>query len=239
MRKGGREPVAAAVFQELCRGRLRVPVALCQQVVLAKSGFTRSFVLLGGKIALVGIGIDFGKEGKFGKGRDLLLATSKKPNTVEVVTALAKPVVEQMGLQLWDVRFEKEGASWYLRIFIDKEGGVTIDDCENLSRAMDQILDDADPISQSYYFEVSSPGIGRDLVRPWHFQRYLGQDVQVKLIRPVKTQDGKNLREFVAPMTGCDDQTVTVELEGEPFSFSKKDAAYIRLYEEIDWKSGR
>lgn len=126
----------------------------------------------------------------------MLLATSKKPNTVEVVTALAKPVVEQMGLQLWDVRFEKEGASWYLRIFIDKEGGVTIDDCENLSRAMDQILDDADPISQSYYFEVSSPGIGRDLVRPWHFQRYLGQDVQVKLIRPVKTQDGKNLREF-------------------------------------------
>ena len=121
----------------------------------------------------------------------------------------------------------------------DGEGGVTIDDCENLSRAMDQILDDADPISQSYYFEVSSPGIGRDLVRPWHFQRYLGQDVQVKLIRPVKTQDGKNLREFVAPMTGCDDQTVTVELEGEPFSFSKKDAAYIRLYEEIDWKSGR
>ena len=150
MRKGGREPVAAAVFQELCHRRLCVPVALCQQVVLAKSGFTRSFVLLGGKIALVRIGIDFGKEGKFGKGRDLLLATSKKPNTVEVVTALAKPVVEQMGLQLWDVRFEKEGASWYLRIFIDKEGGVTIDDCENLSRAMDQILDDADPISQSY-----------------------------------------------------------------------------------------
>ncbi len=114
----------------------------------------------------------------------MLLATSKKPNTVEVVTALAKPVVEQMGLQLWDVRFEKEGASWYLRIFIDKEGGVTIDDCENLSRAMDQILDDADPISQSYYFEVSSPGIGRDLVRPWHFQRYLGQDVQVKAHSP-------------------------------------------------------
>ena len=156
----------------------------------------------------------------------MLLATSKKPNTVEVVTALAQPVVDQMGLQLWDVRFEKEG-------------GVTIDDCENLSRAMDQILDDADPISQSYYFEVSSPGIGRDLVRPWHFPKYLGQDGQVKLIRPAKTQDGKTLREFVAPMTGCDDQTVTVDLEGEPFSFSKKDAAYIRLYEEIDWKTGR
>ena len=78
------------------------------------------------------------------------MATSKKPNTVDTVTALAQPVVAEMGLQLWDVRFEKEGASWYLRLFIDKEGGVTIDDCENLSRRMDKILDEADPISQSY-----------------------------------------------------------------------------------------
>ena len=157
----------------------------------------------------------------------------------DLTAELAGPIAAENGCSLWDVEYVKEAGDWYLRVYIDKEGGVTIDDCENLSRAMDQILDDADPISQSYYFEVSSPGIGRDLVRPWHFQRYLGQDVQVKLIRPVKTQDGKNLREFVAPMTGCDDQTVTVELEGEPFSFSKKDAAYIRLYEEIDWKSGR
>ena len=115
------------------------------------------------------------KKGQIRERKGFAFGNIEKTNTVEVVTALAKPVVEQMGLQLWDVRFEKEGASWYLRIFIDKEGGVTIDDCENLSRAMDQILDDADPISQSYYLEVSSPGIGRDLVRPWHFQRYLGQ----------------------------------------------------------------
>ena len=75
---------------------------------------------------------------------------------MEIVTQLAQPVVEEMGLQLWDVRFEKEGASWYLRLFIDKEGGVTIDDCENLSRTFDKILDEADPISQSYYFEAVS-----------------------------------------------------------------------------------
>lgn len=167
------------------------------------------------------------------------MATSKKPNTVEIVTALAEPVVKEMGLELWDVRFEKEGASWYLRLFIDKEGGVTIDDCENLSRAFDKILDEADPISQSYYFEVSSPGIGRDLVRPWHFQRYLGQDVEVKLIRPMQDEGHKNLREFVGTLTRCDDQNVTVLFDGTELSFPKKDAAYIRLYEEIDWKKAK
>lgn len=167
------------------------------------------------------------------------MATSKKPNTVEIVTQLAQPVVEEMGLQLWDVRFEKEGASWYLRLFIDKEGGVTIDDCENLSRTFDKILDEADPISQSYYFEVSSPGIGRDLVRPWHFERYLGQDVEVKMIRPMQTVQGKTVREFVGTLTKCDEQNVWVTLEGEELSFAKKDAAYIRLYEEIDWKNAK
>ena len=165
------------------------------------------------------------------------MATSKKPTTVELITEFAKPVAEEMNLELWDVRFEKEGASWYLRIFIDKEGGVTIDDCETFSRTFDKILDEKDPISQSYYFEVSSPGIGRDLVRPWHFDRYVGQDIEVKLIRPAKTEGGKNIREFIAPLTKCDDQTVTVTVEGEEFTFLKKEAAYIRLYEEIDWKS--
>ena len=167
------------------------------------------------------------------------MATSKKPNTVEIVTQLAQPVVEEMGLQLWDVRFEKEGASWYLRLFIDKEGGVTIDDCENLSRTFDKILDEADPISQSYYFEVSSSGIGRDLVRPWHFERYLGQDVEVKMIRPMQTAQGKTIREFIGTLTKCDEQNVWVTLEGEELSFAKKDAAYIRLYEEIDWKNAK
>ncbi len=167
------------------------------------------------------------------------MATSKKPNTVEIVTALAEPVVQEMGLQLWDVRFEKEGASWYLRLFIDKEGGVTINDCEDLSRKFDKILDEADPISQSYYFEVSSPGIGRDLVRPWHFEKYLGQQVEVKLIRPLQTEQGTNQREFIGTLTRCDDQNVTVTLDGQELSFAKKEAAYIRLYEEIDWKANR
>ena len=114
--------------------------------------------------------------------------------------------------------------------------GVTIDDCENLSRRMDKILDEADPISQSYYFEVSSPGIGRDLVRPWHFERYLGEQIEVKLIRPMQLENGSSLREFVAPLCSCDDQTITVELDGQQLTIEKKDAAYIRLYEQISFK---
>lgn len=157
------------------------------------------------------------------------MSGTKKGNTVEIVTAIAKPVVEEMGLILWDVRYEKEGAAWYLRVFIDKEGGVTIDDCENVSRRLDKLIDEADPISQAYYFEVSSPGIGRDLVRPWHFEKYMGQDIELRLIRGEKGQ-----RDFMGPLKGYDDTTVTMEVDGEDHTFAKKDAAFIRLYEEID-----
>ena len=134
-----------------------------------------------------------------------------------------------MGLTLWDVRFEKEGASWYLRVFIDKEGGVTIDDCENVSRAADPLIDEADPISQAYYFEVSSPGIGRDLVRPWHFDRYLGQEIELRLIRGENGQ-----RDFMGALVRHDPESVTIQVGEEECSFAKKDCAFIRLHEEID-----
>lgn len=158
------------------------------------------------------------------------MANSKKPNTVEIVTNLAQPVVEGMGLQLWDVRFEKEGASWYLRVFIDKEGGVTIDDCEAVSRRLDKIIDEADPISQSYYFEVSSPGIGRALTRLWHLQRYLGQVVEVRLIRPV---DG--VRDLMGPLLRADEHTIALQTDGGEREIARKDASYIRLHEELEF----
>ncbi len=157
------------------------------------------------------------------------VSATKKGNTVEIVTAIAKPVVEEMGLTLWDVRYEKEGAYWYLRIFIDKEGGVTIDDCENVSRRLDSIIDEADPISQAYYFEVSSPGIGRDLVRDWHFERYLGQPIEVRLIRP---ENG--VRDLIGELVRHDENTVTMVCNGEEKTIAKKDTAFIRLHEEID-----
>lgn len=91
--------------------------------------------------------------------REDLLPPRKKENTTDTAARLAQPLLEELGLTLWDLRFEKEGSLWYLRYFIDKEGGVTIDDCEQFSRAVEKKLDAADPISQSYTLEVSSPGI--------------------------------------------------------------------------------
>ena len=110
-------------------------------------------------------------------------------NTVALCTRLAQPVAEELGLILWDVRFVKEGADWYLRFFIYREDEtVTIDDCEAMSRRLDTLLDDADPIPCPYCLEVSSPGIERVLHREAHFAAYIGKPVRVLLIRP---QDGK------------------------------------------------
>ena len=112
-----------------------------------------------------------------------------KTNTVEAVTELVEPIVQEMGLQLWDVRFLKEGAQWYLRIFIDKDSGVTIDDCENVTRAVDEPLDALDPIEQNYILEVSSPGIERELIRPEHFDAFLGAKVNKKDTVYIKLDD--------------------------------------------------
>ncbi len=155
---------------------------------------------------------------------------AKGKNTVAVVTELVKPVADQMGLTLWDVRFEKEGAGWYLRLFIDKEGGVTIDDCENYSRAVDKLIDDADPIDQSYYLEVCSPGVERELVQDWHFERYLGSLVNVRLIRPVEGQ-----RDFTGELTAYADRTATILLDEETeMQVPLNEAAFVRLYDDYD-----
>ena len=149
----------------------------------------------------------------------------KKSNTVEAVTELVKPIVEDMGLTLWDVRFLKEGATWYLRIFIDKDSGVTIDDCENVTRAIDQPLDELDPIEQNYLLEVSSPGIERELIRPEHFDAFLGAPVMLKLIRP----DEQGRRELSGTLISHDKDKVTVAFEGQESVINKKDTVYIKL----------
>ena len=158
----------------------------------------------------------------------MLLATSKKPNTVEVVTALAKPVVEQMGLQLWDVRFEKEGSMWILSVIIDKEGGVSLNDCEAMSRPLDTKLDEVDPIEQSYCLEVSSAGIERELSKDWHFNVCQGQTVVVRLIRPYN-----GVREFVGTLLNAQNETVFIESEGNQYEFRMSDIAFVRLYAEF------
>ena len=115
------------------------------------------------------------------------MANNKKKGTVGVVWELVEPIVNGFDLILWDVRYVKEGAQWFLRVFIDKEEGlVDITDCENVSRAIDKPLDELDPITDNYILEVSSPGVERELVLDAHFERFIGADIMVKMIRPIE-----------------------------------------------------
>ena len=153
-------------------------------------------------------------------------------STVAAVRSIVKPIAEKLGLIIWDVRFVKEGASWYLRIFIDKPGGVTLDECEAMSRAVSDPLDEADPISQAYFLEVSSPGIERELTRPEHFEAMKGRDVSVMLFRP--TEDGE--KEIIATLEGLDgDRILLSDLDGVRFEINKKDAVSVRLYDCEDY----
>lgn len=156
------------------------------------------------------------------------MAQRKKESTTAVAARLAQPLLDEMGLTLWDLRFEKEGSLWYLRYFIDKDGGVTIDDCERFSRAVEKKLDEADPIDQSYTLEVSSPGIERELTKPWHYETCMGQVISVRLIRPV---DGT--REFVGALAGYREEEITLLLPGEvEMTFHPSEAASVRLYND-------
>ncbi len=149
---------------------------------------------------------------------------AKGGNTVKTVWEIVEPFAEELGLEIWDVRFLKEGSSWYLRIFIDKEGGVSIDDCVDLSHAINKPLDEADPIEQAYFLEVSSPGVERDLVRDEHFARYIGEKIKVKMIRPV---EGK--REFSGILADYSDGNITISFPEGGFTFTKKEASWVKL----------
>ena len=143
----------------------------------------------------------------------------------DTVAALATPVVEAAGCSLWDVEYVKEAGQWFLRLYIDKEGGISIDDCEAVSRPMSDLLDEADPIEGSYVFEVSSAGADRVLKTDAHFQQFMGAEVEVKLYRP---RDGR--KEFVGLLRTHNEGDVTVEINGEIVEFTKKEIALVRLY---------
>lgn len=150
---------------------------------------------------------------------------AKGGNTVKIVWDIVEPLAKELGLSIWDVRFLKEGSQWYLRVFIDKEGGVGIDDCVDLSHAIDGPIDEANPIEQAYILEVSSPGVERELVKDEHFEKYIGEKIKVKMIRPV---EGK--REFSGILEGYSDGNITIRLEDESgFSFTKKEASFVKL----------
>ena len=155
------------------------------------------------------------------------MAKSKGGVTVSKVRELCEPIVKDFGLSLWDVRYVKEGADWYLRIFIDKEGGVDITDCEKVSRAINTPLDELDPIENAYCLEVCSPGIERELVRDEHFMQFIGADIMVKMRRPIEGIG----KDFCGVLKGYDDGMVTIsDHSGEnEVTISKKDAAWIKL----------
>ena len=146
----------------------------------------------------------------------------------EQVWAFAEPVVQAHGCSLWDVEYVKEGGDWFLRLYIDKEGGVDINDCEAISRAVDPILDEKDPIPDSYSFEVCSAGLERVLKRPGDFEQFLGSMVLVRLYKPV---DGR--KEIVGTLTGYEDGAVTITVNGSPVRFEKNEVALVRLYVEF------
>lgn len=146
----------------------------------------------------------------------------------ETVEALARPIVEEQGCTLWDVEYIKEAGVWYLRLYIDKPGGVSINDCEAVSRPVSVLLDQADPIEGSYTFEVSSAGADRALKKPEHFAAFLGSEVEVKLYR---ARDGR--KDWVGLLSAYADGDVTITTPQGELTFEKKDVAQTRLYVRV------
>ena len=146
----------------------------------------------------------------------------------ELVTQFAAPIVEQAGCKLWDVEYVREGAERFLRIFIDKDSGVDVSDCEKIHRLIDPILDEKDPIAESYHFEVCSAGIERTLKRPGDFEAFMGSPILVKLYRP-----RNGLKEIPATLRGYEDGKITVEAGKETITFEKSEVALVRLRVEF------
>ena len=150
---------------------------------------------------------------------------SKREQYEQQTEELLLPIVESNGFELVDVEYVKEAGTWYLRAYIDKPGGISVDDCEIVSRAFSDILDEKDYIEDTYIFEVSSPGLGRPLKKEKDFKRSIGEEVEIRTYRPINRQ-----KEFVGILKEYDPDTVTIEYEdGETESFQRSDIALIRL----------
>ena len=146
----------------------------------------------------------------------------------EIVSQFARPIVEEHGCSLWDVEYVREGSERFLRLYIEKEGGVDINDCEASSRAVDPVLDEKDPIAESYHFEVCSAGLERTLKRPSDFAQFMGSPVLVKLYRP-----RNGLKEIPAVLKDYADGQITVEAGKEMITFQKSEVALVRLRVEF------
>jgi len=144
--------------------------------------------------------------------------------TEQTVYDIALPIVEANGLMLWDVEYKKEGSEYFLRVFVDKEGGVAIDDCENVSRELSDKLDELDLIKEAYMFEVCSAGLDRQLKRESDFLMFLDHEVDVKLCAPI---NGK--KDFTATLKGYKDENVILLIDGEEVEIPLSKTASVRL----------
>lgn len=150
---------------------------------------------------------------------------AKGASTVQKVEEIVLPYAKELGLEIWNIVFKKEGSDWYLRIFIDKDGGVNINDCVDLTHAITKPIDEADPINQSYTLEVSSPGVERALTKDWHFKKYVGENVMLRLIRP---KDG--VKDFKGTLTAYDDGNITLKLQDDSeLTVNKKETSFVKL----------
>ncbi len=138
---------------------------------------------------------------------------------------LLEKIIEDNNYELVDVEYVKEGSNWYLRVYVDKEGGITVDDCEIVSRALGDLLDKEDYIEDAYILEVSSPGLGRQLKKDKDFNRSIGEEVEVKLYKPLNKK-----KEYVGYLTGFDNNTIDIELDdGEILKIQRNEIAIVRL----------
>ncbi len=159
------------------------------------------------------------------------MSAESKTGVAGKVSLLAGPLAQELGLSLWDVQYQKEGAEWILRVYIDKEGGVGIDDCVAMSHALDPVLDREDPVPQEYVLEVSSPGLNRKLTRPEHFEAYMDEPVRVRLIRPLE----EGTRELEGLLIGYEDGKLELQLDEETgVTLEKKELAWVCALDDID-----
>ena len=149
---------------------------------------------------------------------------TKKESYESRVEAFLLPLMEENNFELVDVEYVKEAGTWYLRAYIDKEGGIAVDDCEVISRILSDWLDQTDFIEDSYIMEISSPGLDRPLKKEKDFARSIGKLVEIRTYRPIEKQ-----KEFCGELTAYDNNSVTIDEEGTPRTFDKKDIALVRL----------
>ncbi|MGI6586842.1 MAG: ribosome maturation factor RimP [Gracilibacteraceae bacterium] len=141
----------------------------------------------------------------------------------DIVYELARPIIDRKNFELVEIEYKKEGQDWFLRVYIDKEGGITIDDCQSVSEELSDLLDEADPIEQSYIFEVSSPGIDRPLKTDRDYRKNIGKPIEIKLFSPM---NGKKVIEGI--LKGHTEAVVEIEVDGKPIDVEKSSIALIK-----------